>query len=116
MNKEYKKFKESELITGGLACLFLDLGCIVIDLTGVGIALSVTAKTFALGLIDWWIWDKGGGIPKIGKQVGKYFANFLPLATVITFFVLTFMHNHPKLTAVAGKAAGAIGKIATKAV
>jgi hypothetical protein len=114
MTREYQKFKESELLTGGLACLFIDLGCLVIDFTGVGIAVSVVAKSAARGLTDWWIWSKGGELPSIGKLSLKYAGNSIPFATVVMFFTSTLSHNHPKLAAAAGKVGGSLGKVATK--
>ncbi|MFH1161700.1 MAG: hypothetical protein V1696_00245 [Candidatus Jorgensenbacteria bacterium] len=114
MNEEHNKFTEVEILLGGFFTLAVDGVCILIDITGIGAVLIAPIvqgfTTFVL-----WLWFKSKGDPgamKMGRQIVKYAANFLPitpvlitaLTTSIPFFIEVFIHNHPEKFAAAMKA------------
>ncbi len=117
--EENNKFTESELIIGGLGALFFDIVCGVIDFLSAGIGATFTwvFQLAATGAIEWWVSQKGGSLGIFdAKRLTKYASNILPVVpTVFLIFLFSTMtHNHPKITAVATKAAGPAGKIAGK--
>lgn len=119
---ERNKFTESEVVVGVLGALLVDGICIAIDLTGVGLAIAPIiqgAATFGFG---WWIKSKGGAPAGVGRWLARLVPHLLPVTPIlITAFTVTIvfavevvLHNHPKAVAVATKAAGPAGKIASK--
>ncbi len=104
------KFNEAEVLVGGMLTFGVDFVCALIDLTGIGMAISPVIQgsmTFAMGMWFKNKGDKNGG--KIGRQIAKYSANFLPIVpTNLTVFLIeVFVHNHPKVAKITGQTAGA---------
>lgn len=98
MNRERKKFGEAEIIFGVLIFSAAELALFFITLTGVGVFLSAPLKTFSVFLIEWWAWAKGAAFGTLDtKRILKYIGNVLPLATLITFLVSVYHHNHPEM-------------------
>lgn len=91
---------EAEIILWSFFLLGLDGICILIDLTGVGLAIAPFvqgAGTFSNGM--WFQKAKGNnGAMKFQRQLIKYISNFAPfLPTLfISFLIEVYIHNHPK--------------------
>lgn len=110
--EEINKFTEAEMLLGIFFFGGIDGLAILIDLTGVGLAIAPVLQSFGTLTATLWLWSKGDkNTVKFGRQVAKYAANALPLAPTLTiaFIIEAQMHNHPKLKAVAG---GKIGEVA----
>lgn len=112
---EENRVLESEMILWSFFLLGLDGICILIDLTGIGLAIAPFLQgfgTFSNGM--WFSKAKGDkGAMSLQRQLIKYVSNFSPfLPTLfIAFAVETYMHNHPnKLVEKAKKMANAIPK------
>jgi hypothetical protein len=107
MNPKHEKFTEAEMLVGGLFTLGVDGICILIDLTGVGLAISPVLQGFVTFLMWWWLKSKGDpNAAKLGRQIAKYAANFLPVlpTTFITLGIEVYIHNHPEKYGVIAKA------------
>lgn len=94
----------------------LDGLAILLDLTGVGLAIAPVIQSFGTLTATLWLWSKGDkNTVKFGRQVAKYAANAIPIVPTLTtaFIIEVQMHNNPKLKAVAsgklGEAAKATG-------
>lgn len=91
---------EAEMILWSFFLLGLDGICIVIDLTGVGLAIAPFLQGFGTFLNGMWFQKAKGdeGAVKFQRQLIKYVSNFFPfLPTLfIAFAVETYIHNHPK--------------------
>lgn len=106
---EINKFSEAEIILGSFYTLGIDLPCLLIDLTGVGLAIAPIIQggvSFSM-----WAWFSSKGdtnYGKFGRQVVKLVANVLPLAptTFIVFLIEVFIHNHPRAAQLTGQTAG----------
>ena len=114
MEGEHRKFNEVELLLGGFFTLGADFICALIDWTGIGLIIAPFIQTFAT--FSMWLWFKAKGDQSIsiGRQVAKYLANALPFVptTLIAFVIEAFLHNHPKVAAIAAKAVGPAAKLA----
>ena len=89
MAQERKKFGEVEVILGTFVFLIVEL----LLFLGIGLFLKPASVFF----VEWWAWTKGAPFGTLNaKRIGKYIANILPLATLITFWVSVYMHNHPE--------------------
>lgn len=105
MGKERKKFNEVEIILGTFIFLIIEFLLFI----GVGLFL----KPFSVFIIEWWAWTKGAPWEPLGtKRLLKYIGNVLPLATLITFFVSVYLHNHPEKFGVVQK----LGKLNVKSL
>jgi len=101
MEEEHKKYSTAELLIGVLGFLLIDLICIIIDLTGVGAVIAPMIQNFGTFTLNLWAWHKGDkNALKLGKQIAKYAANFLPLVPTLTivFLITALNHNNPKVT------------------
>lgn len=105
--EENNKFTESEMVVGGLGFLFIDGLCFLIDLVPlIGWMITAVIQLAATFVIEQWIKNKGGGDGGFtAKRFFKYLSNTIPyLPTTFTIFLISvLMHNHPKITATAGK-------------
>ncbi len=119
MDQEHKKFNEAEMLVGGFFTLGVDGVCTLIDLTGVGLAISPIIQGFTTFTMWWWFKSKGDpNASKIGRQITKYLANLLPLipTTFTAFAIEVYIHNHPERFAALQKiAALKSGAVAAKA-
>jgi len=100
MDEEFKKYGIVEMIIGGLGFLFIDIICIVIDLTGVGLAIAPIIQSFGTFTMNWWAWKKDDkDALKLGKQIAKYAANLLPIIPTLTIvFLATALIHNRKIT------------------
>ena len=114
MENEHNKFGIVETVFGLLVFFPLDLVCILIDLTGVGLAIAPCIQGLATFVMRWWFKSHGdqNALAFNGKQVARYLSNLLPLLpTLTTIFLLdVYTHNNPgsgiaKLEQKVGKAA-----------
>lgn len=93
---ERKKFSGVEIVLGSLGTLIIDFFCLILDAFFIGIIVSpVIQGTTTFGL---WLWFKNKGDPdvrKVGRQVAKYLANFLPVVPTTFFIFITgaVLHN-----------------------
>jgi hypothetical protein len=98
--EEVNQVTESETIVWLLFLLGVDGVCIILDLTGVGIAVAPFvqgAGTFCSTL--WFDKAKGDkGATKLQRQLIKYISNVAPLLPTlsIVFLIERYMHNHPE--------------------
>ena len=98
------KFVSAEILLGVFFFGGLDVVAIIIDFTGVGLAIAPVIQSFGTLAATLWLHSKGDkNTVKFGRQVTKYAANALPVVpTLITAFLIeAYLHNHPKLKAVA---------------
>ncbi len=115
---EDKKFGAAEMVIGGLFCFALDVGCALMDLTGVG-ALSVApaAQTFTTFGIGMWARAKDPGATiSVGTEIAKYASNALPIVPTVTliFFVTVGLQNEwfgSSLSKIAKTGTGSIANI-----
>jgi hypothetical protein len=69
---ERKKFNAAEMLIGGMFTLGVDGICILIDLTGVGLAIAPIIQNFATFTMWWWAKSKGDpNAAKMGRQLAK---------------------------------------------
>lgn len=98
--EEVNAVTESETIVWLLFLLGIDGICIIIDITGVGMAVAPFvqgAGTFSSTL--WFDKAKGDkGATKLQRQLIKYISNVAPLLPTlsIVFLIERYMHNHPE--------------------
>lgn len=98
-----------ELILGIMFFGTIDLIALIIDLTGVGMAIAPFIQAGGNGVMYYWSWTKGDAAAlRLGRMLTKLSVNIIPfLPTLTTVFIIeTWLHNHPKATAVASKVAG----------
>jgi hypothetical protein len=101
MENGHTEFRVSELLVGFFfLTLPVDALCIVIDLTGVGLAVAPFLQGFALFCVRWWFKMKGdpNALQLNVKQVVRYLSNVLPLVPTVTivFLIDAYVHNHPE--------------------
>ncbi len=111
MEQENNKFNEAEIVIG---CMFVggvDVVCLLIELTGIGVFISAPLQSFVTFGLWWWFKSKGGERGgNLGKQIAKYFANVLPMANFVAFIIQVIIHNNPKVAQLTGQlAGGAVG-------
>ena len=83
--KKVRAFMEVEIIGGVFMMFIFDGIAIMIDLTGVGLAIAPFLQAAATAISNGWMAMKGNkGAMKIGNQVAKYAANFLPVVPTNT--------------------------------
>ncbi|MEK7479268.1 MAG: hypothetical protein AAB634_01910 [Patescibacteria group bacterium] len=98
------KFVSAEILLGIFFFGGLDAICVVIDFTGVGLAIAPVLQSFGTFAATMWLSSKGDkNTVKLGRQITKYAANALPIVPTLTtaFIIEAYLHNHPKLKAVA---------------
>jgi|GEM_PF-1841134 hypothetical protein len=91
----------------------VDIICIVLDLTGVGLVVAPFLQSFALLCVRWWFKMKGdpNALRLNIKQIARYLSNVLPLVPTVTivFLIDVYIHNHPeKFGSI--QAVGSLGK------
>lgn len=101
MENRHTEFSAIEM---GIGLFFLaipvDLLCLVIDMTGVGLAVAPFLQIIAVFSIRWWLKMKGdpNALRFDGKQVTRLLSNILPFVPTVTIIFLldVYVHNHPE--------------------
>ncbi len=97
---EHKKFTEAEIIVGLLVITIpVDAASFLIDWTGVGLVLAPILQSAAMFATWLWLRSKGDTSSlKLGRQLGRYLSNALPLLPTVTavFLIEVYLHNHPE--------------------
>jgi hypothetical protein len=97
--EEINRFNEAEILVGGFFLLGIDLICILIDITGVGMAVAPFLQAPGTFFSSMWLKSKGdSGNMKLGRQITKYASNALPVVPTLflSFLIETYIHNHPE--------------------
>src|SRR3989344_7083400 len=117
---ELNKFSMGEIILGGFFLFAIDVVCAFLDFLGIGLVIAPILQAGGSFATTLWLRAKGDqDAIGLARQITKYAANILPILPTLTtaFIIETYIHNHPKLTAVTGSAGGKIpgvGSIAGK--
>jgi hypothetical protein len=97
--EETKKFMAAEIIFGILLYLTIDIGCILLDLTGVGLIIAPIIQSGAVLVMSLWFLIMHGDSGSFGltRQIMKHVAGVIPVipTTTIICALEMYLHNHP---------------------
>lgn len=109
MEDKHTKFSPAEITIYGFIVIGIDVLCIFIDLTGIGLAIAPFVQTATNFCLAYFVFKPKGdkNAMKAGRQVIKFALNWLPITPVfvtafttsIPFFIEVFVHNNEKLHA-----------------
>lgn len=97
---EYNKFSTAEIVIGGLFTLCVDGASALLDLTGIGMIISMPLQASTSVGTTLWLISKGGKrAASLERQLIKHFSNVLPIVptTFAAFMIETTLHNRPEL-------------------
>ena len=85
---------------------------ILLDLTGVGMAIAPVLQSFAMGAMIFWFWTRGNKQAiQLGRVVAKFAATAIPIVptNLIIFAVSSYYHNHTEKAGLMRKLIGKKG-------
>lgn len=95
---DHNPFIGAEIILGGLVFLGVDVISLIIDLTGIGMAVAPVLQSGSVVALSLWSQTKGGkNTFSFSRQLVKHASGIIPLipTTVFIFALDVYLHNHP---------------------
>ncbi len=104
-DENINKVTESEIIVFSFLLLGADTTCAVLDLTGVGVAITPIFQGFATIAMEKWMESskESKNAMQTKKILQKLLMNTVPFfpTLLINFWIDAYIHNHPKIAQLA---------------